>query len=1343
MIGTRLGPYELVEEVGKGGMATVYRAYQPNVDRFVAVKVIHRSIAGDSGALERFQREARLVARLEHPHLLPIYDYDGAHDPPYIVMRYLESGTLKDVLDKGPLPPGEAAYILRQVASALDYAHRHGVIHRDIKPSNIMIDQDGNAFLTDFGIARMTEATGHGLTQTGYAVGTPGYMSPEQGMGDVVDERADIYSLGVMLFQMLTGQMPYNAETPMGVILKHINDPIPSASALDPNIPAAIDAVIAKALAKNRDERYATATEFANAVTEALGASLTTPPTTLRLAAQNTIEVLLSRREANKEQIEATMAKFAAQRSGVDVEEDVETVLTPTDQRAVTAHPQRTTPVTTLRSSPFTWVAVGVIIIVIIGILVSLVLNSGAPPPTTTPQTEAAGGAGGTPSREPSDTPGRTQVAVMQASHTPSDTPEPTATPFIEFTDVAVQMADGVLALTLNVVNGEAIDHYELEFADSRTNALRYTFTYRPTATLLVPLADITPGSYDIALTALDDSDRVVVEAVTSVTYTLPTATPTLTDTPSDTPTPTNTPTHTNTPTRTPTSTATSTVTPTSTPTPSTPVVLPLRQGMVARLGPGSQYQVIATLAVDETLTVVGVSEDNEWYQIRLSDGALGWLPVEASIEFYGNERVVPVALAPTDTPTDTATPTATATNTATSTPTETATPTHTATDTPTATETPTATHTPTSTPTNTATPTFTATDTPTATSTPTITPSPTTLATPTPLPTATPIPAGRLPYIVDFEAADAVIAWDRDPNVWQVVAESGENLLIGQGGLDKPLVILGRSPQPPEWLDASAADLVISYRINLARSGVSRLIFRYTNAGYYALEISEGALFLRRNSPTGVDITRRNEERTIERNASLPIRSNEWYRVTVWFEGRRIFVYLNNQLVLQEEDLIAPDLGAGQILLQNVTSAPVRFDDFIVQRPEPASNHFESGALPDTWSTSSTTAVSIVRENENNQYVRIEGDVTFSPQVNPIRDFTFACRLWSEQGGYTLRLRKNAGGVMQFDFAGGNLTLSYLDGAGSPVMSEEIRNFYGRGNWQDLNITFVGDLLSIYRNGEVMFEQTILNSPGAGTIEFQTRGIDILRLDDCLITETAVSRNLGARFAIELEQQVLARDFRELRSDLTEDFADPFRTDAWWVDGVSAPGEYAVNTSAQTHQRYLHMEAQGSSTWRLFRDNIGVGMFGAGTDTRNFGNSTDLYVYVEVHFPESAVGTAWLGVRTTTTITGFGLNGYFIDLRRNADGTTDVLVRGVGDTGTVIYAEMPLPTEEGAAPPEWIPITVLTFKDRVAFFANGEFVYALEGAQMLGGTLALGVEPGTVADFDTLTIRDTTPHGQ
>ena len=221
MIGTRLGKYEIIEELGKGGMATVYRAYHPSAGRYVAIKIIHRALATDKQGMDRFEREAHLVSRLEHPYLLPVFDVNITNDPPYIVMRYLEGGTLKEVIERRTIVPlGEVLYLMRQIAGALDYAHRQGVVHRDIKPSNIMVDEDGNAFLTDFGIARISE--GEGLTQTGFTVGTPGYMSPEQGMADdVITPAADVYSLGVMLYEMATGKSPYGGSTPMAILMKH------------------------------------------------------------------------------------------------------------------------------------------------------------------------------------------------------------------------------------------------------------------------------------------------------------------------------------------------------------------------------------------------------------------------------------------------------------------------------------------------------------------------------------------------------------------------------------------------------------------------------------------------------------------------------------------------------------------------------------------------------------------------------------------------------------------------------------------------------------------------------------------------------------------------------------------------------------------------------------------------------------------------------------------------------------------------------------------------------------------------------------------------------------------
>jgi serine/threonine-protein kinase len=209
MIGTSIGPYAIRAELGQGGMATVYRAYQSSIDREVAIKVIHAARADDTALRERFRREARLIARLEHPGILPIYDFDGAHDPPYIVMRYLDGGTLRDLLTSQRLSLDTAAALISQVAAALDYAHAQGVVHRDIKPSNILLDRHGHALVSDFGIGRIVGGGGGQITGTGAIIGTPDYMAPEQAQGrSDVDGRADVYAFGVLVFQMLTGQLP-------------------------------------------------------------------------------------------------------------------------------------------------------------------------------------------------------------------------------------------------------------------------------------------------------------------------------------------------------------------------------------------------------------------------------------------------------------------------------------------------------------------------------------------------------------------------------------------------------------------------------------------------------------------------------------------------------------------------------------------------------------------------------------------------------------------------------------------------------------------------------------------------------------------------------------------------------------------------------------------------------------------------------------------------------------------------------------------------------------------------------------------------------------------------------
>jgi DNA-binding SARP family transcriptional activator len=277
----QLGPYEIIEEIDTSIPATVYRAYQPAMDRYVAVKVINASLVSDVEAVARFQREAHLVARLEHPHILPVYDFDGAHEPPYIVMRYVEGGTICDLLARGPMPLEEVAYLIQQIGSALHYAHGHGIVHRDVKPDNVLIDTEGNAFVSDFGIADIVKDAGRErepLTEIPPPLGTPGYIAPERIMGrSDVDERADVYALGAMLYEMVTGALPFQARDLGQVLHQHLNAPVPDARALRPELPPALNAVIQQAMAKEPGDRYRSAAEFAAATTAAIGGRASQP----------------------------------------------------------------------------------------------------------------------------------------------------------------------------------------------------------------------------------------------------------------------------------------------------------------------------------------------------------------------------------------------------------------------------------------------------------------------------------------------------------------------------------------------------------------------------------------------------------------------------------------------------------------------------------------------------------------------------------------------------------------------------------------------------------------------------------------------------------------------------------------------------------------------------------------------------------------------------------------------------------------------------------------------------------------------------------------------------------
>jgi serine/threonine protein kinase len=236
VVGENVGPYRITERLGTGGMATVWKAYHAALDRYVALKVLHASFKEDPQFAARFQREAKIVAKLIHPHIVPVYDFSEHEGMSYLVMRYIDGHTLKAILKEGPLPLKEVLEMLRPAGEALTYAHEQGVLHRDIKPSNFLIDLEGEVFLTDFGLARMAESTDSTMSRD-MMIGTPQYISPEQARGRALDEGTDIYSLGVVLFEMLTGKTPYDADTPYAVIHDHIFSPLPLPSEFKTDIP--------------------------------------------------------------------------------------------------------------------------------------------------------------------------------------------------------------------------------------------------------------------------------------------------------------------------------------------------------------------------------------------------------------------------------------------------------------------------------------------------------------------------------------------------------------------------------------------------------------------------------------------------------------------------------------------------------------------------------------------------------------------------------------------------------------------------------------------------------------------------------------------------------------------------------------------------------------------------------------------------------------------------------------------------------------------------------------------------------------------------------------------------
>ncbi len=262
----KIGRYEIKSELGRGGMATVYRGYDPRFEREVAIKVLPpEMLHSDPQFRLRFEREAKIIAQLEHRSIVPVYDVGEENDQPYFVMRYMSGGSLSEKIKRNIFSIEDASRILDQIAPGMDEAHSKGIVHRDLKPGNILFDNKDIPFISDFGIAKITEGESHNVTGSGI-IGTPAYMAPEQASGDTIDGRVDIYALGVLLYEMLTGRQPYEADTPMGVAIKHVTEPVPHILDVNPTLPKWIEMIISTAMAKDRNDRFSTAVEMSETI---------------------------------------------------------------------------------------------------------------------------------------------------------------------------------------------------------------------------------------------------------------------------------------------------------------------------------------------------------------------------------------------------------------------------------------------------------------------------------------------------------------------------------------------------------------------------------------------------------------------------------------------------------------------------------------------------------------------------------------------------------------------------------------------------------------------------------------------------------------------------------------------------------------------------------------------------------------------------------------------------------------------------------------------------------------------------------------------------------------------
>jgi len=625
------GRYEVRDVLGKGGMAMVYRAHQTSMDRDVAIKVMAADISNDTQFLERFNNEARIVARLEHPHILPVYDFGQFNNQVYLVMRLMNSGDLAQRLKQGAFTLRKANTFIGQLASALTYAHESGVIHRDLKPQNILLDQDGNPYLTDFGIAKAIDSTDQ-MTQTGAIMGTPSYMAPEQWRSLGVDSRTDVYALGIITYNMLTGTLPFQSDTPVSLMYLHLEEMPDPLELKNSELPPRLTDVVFRAIAKEPDERYPSAVAFAKALD-----TLTRNP-------DSSLDVLLGVDSGEFATIVdesefvtvvndddyATINVTTDSEAATITEEEFENAATQfvtaaTNAPAAVPAPPTPKPSPTDAASSRSVLPIVLVAVLLIGGIAAFLLLSG-------------GGDENDQSR-------------------PSN---------------QIQLDDGqaLVTATRGIIYAEprtVAEELSIAPEDSRLEVLGVT----PDERWLQVEFDGVEGWIL--------RDQVRFEGDVTELAVVVTDTPTPTETATSTPTETATSTPTETPTDTP--TATETFTPSHTPTPSEAQAMVTANRGFIYAEPDTTSEELNIAPQDTVLEIVGVTPDDQWYQVEFL-GSTGWI-IAQQVSVAGPVDEVAVVLSPTPTSTHTPTPTETFTPSPTFTPTETPTATPTVTFTP------------------------------------------------------------------------------------------------------------------------------------------------------------------------------------------------------------------------------------------------------------------------------------------------------------------------------------------------------------------------------------------------------------------------------------------------------------------------------------------------------------------------------------------------------------------------------------------------------------------------------------------------------------------------------------